>query len=982
LLFALASCAVPPKDAYTTGGTARTGDSVPLGANAAGEACSQSSDGPGRFAIYCGTWKRPSAHLQSAAMPATGLALLATASPWRRGLDNSFDCGAPTPTNLRTGPALLMHCTRLLEGFPQLALVAQVDSQVWLADGVPAAAPVIERAIAFNTGRISAAGMGEVTESPGLAAERLAGRAASAGDLDAFDEAIRKAARANLEGDYAAAEDAYRATLTVQRRVLGPDAPDTARTLALQALQVSNLHRYGEADAMLARAETLAAGVGGGSDSALPLVWHYQGLNLLNQHKPREALVLLQRAEQAYLRLAPAAAENAASGSDVLPADKDTQAAALGVVEVHRAQATAYRMLGDTVQATRQAEAADASLRTYGLRSLRASARILRTEAAAYEAAGDSGDALDSWQRAADRFARALPGSRSYAETQLLLAADLARNGQTGPATEACRAAEHVLRGATAGVPADKLAPCLALLADPAGHGDQQAARDMFALAELAQGGTTSQQIALVSARLAENKRDPKVAALIRERDDANAALGHLYESREDIAAGSPAEADLNGKIAAAEKQRDALEEALQSASPNYGQLVQQAVSADDILHALRPGEVFADFVLGSDTGWVFVLRDGQIGVAPVAGGAKTVDPLVARIRRSVDEPADGGGLRPFDTDAASTLYADLLGGVGDRLGGATALTVAPSGTLLSVPFGLLLTGAASPEHLPDAPFLIRKLVIAHVPAPANFVQLRRLAGTSRARKPWFGFGDFVPVTVAQADATFPVATCHDSAALFANLPRLPGAVAELDQARALVGAARQDELLGSNFTASRVLSTPLSDYRLLHFATHALLQTDLACQTEPALVASAPPGARDAQGALLTASQVAGLKLDADAVLLSACNTGGPGGSAPGESLSGLARSFFYAGARAMLVTHWDVNDRVTSVLVGTTLALAKQDSSLGMAAALADSQRRLLAKSKDLPNLAHPFFWAPLALIGDGTSGVGARGASVAVR
>jgi len=96
---------------------------------------------------------------------------------------------------------------------------------------------------------------------------------------------------------------------------------------------------------------------------------------------------------------------------------------------------------------------------------------------------------------------------------------------------------------------------------------------------------------------------------------------------------------------------------------------------------------------------------------------------------------------------------------------------------------------------------------------------------------------------------------------------------------------------------------------------------------------------------------------------------TFGPGGSAPGESLSGLARSFFYAGARSLLVTHWDVNDKVTSVLVGATLAYAKADPQLGMAAALAEAQRRLLDKAKtDLPELAHPYYWAPLALIGEG--------------
>jgi CHAT domain-containing protein len=190
-----------------------------------------------------------------------------------------------------------------------------------------------------------------------------------------------------------------------------------------------------------------------------------------------------------------------------------------------------------------------------------------------------------------------------------------------------------------------------------------------------------------------------------------------------------------------------------------------------------------------------------------------------------------------------------------------------------------------------------------------------------------------------------------------------------LAQARKALGASVNDELLGPAFTAAAVQELPLKNYRMLHFATHAMLQTDLACQAEPALVTSAPAGAASAQGAMLTASEIAGLKLDADVVLLSACNSGGPGGSAPGESLSGMARSFFYAGARSLLVTHWDVNDKVTAVLVTAALAYAKADPGLGMAGALAAAQRRLLDKARtDVPELAHPFYWAPLALIGEG--------------
>ena len=203
---------------------------------------------------------------------------------------------------------------------------------------------------------------------------------------------------------------------------------------------------------------------------------------------------------------------------------------------------------------------------------------------------------------------------------------------------------------------------------------------------------------------------------------------------------------------------------------------------------------------------------------------------------------------------------------------------------------------------------------------------------------------------------------------MLAGLPLLPGAREELNQARTVMGAAADDQLLGLGFTAATVRQANLRDFRILHFATHALLPTDLACEDEPAIVASGLPDAPNASNALLTASSVAQLQLDADSIILSACNTGGPNGGAAGESLSGLARSFFYAGARSLLVTHWPVNDQITRILVVTTLKTYRENSGRGLAEALADAQRGLLNQAKgDLALLAHPYYWAPLALIGE---------------
>jgi CHAT domain-containing protein len=525
------------------------------------------------------------------------------------------------------------------------------------------------------------------------------------------------------------------------------------------------------------------------------------------------------------------------------------------------------------------------------------------------------------------------------------------------------------------------MAPCLSAYAAASGGHDQALLAEMFLAAQVAQGGVTAQQIAEASARLRANGRDPKVAGAIRTWQDTSDKLASLYGQRDAIAAarqqGGPApgglsQAQIDQQIADAQKAVANADSALQAAAPNYGQLVQQVVPAADVIAALHPHEAFVAITLSEHSGWVFLLRSGNsagaITVAAVPGGTETMAKLVRQVRAGIELTASG--LPRFDIEGAQTLYADTLGGVAQSLDGVTALVVAPDGPLLSLPFGVLLTGPADNASLASAPWLVRKFAVADVPAAANFVSLRKIAGTSRASRPWFGFGNFRPITLAQAERSFPGGTCADSARLLAGLPALPYTLKELDAARQIMGASTSDELLGPAFTADAVQRMPLKDYRTLQFSTHALLPAELRCQDQPAIITSAPTGAMDASGAMLTADRILGLNLDADLVILSACNSGGPGGSTAGESLSGLARAFFYSGARSMLVTHWSVNDQAAAYLVSDTLRRMQTKGGTGVAEAMREAELSLLdaaVKAGGSP-AAHPFFWAPFAVIGDG--------------
>ena len=566
----------------------------------------------------------------------------------------------------------------------------------------------------------------------------------------------------------------------------------------------------------------------------------------------------------------------------------------------------------------------------------------------------------------------------------MLDAAALLRRGQAAAALEDCRGAVRTLMALRVGTDPGLMGPCLdvypAVAAKAAPADRQGLLREMFTAAQLAQGSVTSQQIAEATARLQESARDPKVAAAIRTRQDAGARLRELYRQRDEAAAAArtsntqvapAASAALDKKIDAARTALADADTAVQAAAPNYGQLVQQVVPAKAVFAALHPHEAFVQITLGVRHGWVFLLRDRRIAVSRVPGGLAAMGKLVRQVRAGIELTSTS--LPVFNVAAAQTLYTDTLGGVAKDLDGVKGLVVAPAGPLLSLPFEVLLTGPAKPDQLADAPWLVRQFTIAHVPAAANFVSLRKIAGTSRATQPWFGFGDFRPLTLAQAETSFPGAACGNTAQLLAGLPALPYAGKELAAARELLGASPADELLGANFTVPAVLHTKLKNFRILHFATHALLPAELRCQSQPAIVTSDPTGAANATDALLTASDVMGMHLDANLVILSACNSGGPGGRTAGESLSGLARAFFFAGARALMVTHWSVNDQVTAYLIADTLRRMRAEPDLGVAGALRHAQLAMLADAgHSLPaEVAHPFFWAPFAIIGDGGDG-----------
>jgi tetratricopeptide (TPR) repeat protein/CHAT domain-containing protein len=363
----------------------------------------------------------------------------------------------------------------------------------------------------------------------------------------------------------------------------------------------------------------------------------------------------------------------------------------------------------------------------------------------------------------------------------------------------------------------------------------------------------------------------------------------------------------------------------------------------------------------------------------------------------------------PFDLDRAHQLYRTLFGQVEDLIRN-KRLLIAPSGALTQLPFQVLVAEPAEttpPEKFSgyrDVAWLTRRHAITILPAVSSLKALRELAKESRATEPYIGFGDPLldgdPAKFADDAAAAMLARekrCDPTPGQHtASLPSLRGGsrvvsrgnggavdVADLrtwaplpetaDEVCDVAHDLRVDPAthvyLGAAATETKIKQLSeagiLAKHKIMHFATHGAVAGEISNATEPGLLLTPPDKASEIDDGYLSASDIAGLKLDADWVILSACNTAA--GNAKGaESLSGLARAFFYAGARSLLVSHWEVASEPTVKLITKAVSELKRDPKIGRAEALRRSMLSMINTGKDYE--AHPAFWAPFVLVGEG--------------
>ncbi|MCH8835357.1 MAG: CHAT domain-containing protein, partial [Proteobacteria bacterium] len=447
---------------------------------------------------------------------------------------------------------------------------------------------------------------------------------------------------------------------------------------------------------------------------------------------------------------------------------------------------------------------------------------------------------------------------------------------------------------------------------------------------------------------------------------------------------------------------------------PDYAELIEPKPATIEAARAvLRPGEALIATYVGEERTYVWAIpKRGEVSFAAVDIGREELEDTVEWLRAALEPNATTlGDIPDFDLGVAHALYKKLLEPVKAGWRDAESLLVVAHGALGYLPLSLLPTGPAKlgPEkgalfaNYRDVPWLVRTHAVTMLPSVASLKTLRGLPPGPAGRKAFVGFGDpyfsraqaeaaaretAKPVQVASLAGrglqsrglpvrlrAAPATQALDSAEL-ARLPRLPDTADEIRSiAVALKADLTRDVFLGERANEGAVKTLDLSGYKVLAFATHGLVPGDLNGLVQPALALSAPEVAGGKDDGLLTMGEILGLKLNADWVVLSACNTGS-GQGAGAEAVSGLGRAFFYAGTRALLVSNWPVETTSAKALTTDLFKRQAADATLTRTQALRAAMLALIdgpgyvdqASGKAVFSYAHPIFWAPFTLIGDG--------------
>jgi CHAT domain-containing protein len=910
---------------------------------------------------------------------------------------------APEARLADLGPVTAAECRGSSVGVIYRTYIVQRGHTVFAAEGLAgydSALTLALRSIALD--RMVA---GEVSVALTEAGDAAAFARVQAGSLD-LDQALAEGYRRNNSGNYAEAAEFFD---TLLQRRLGSGDPNRryGEYVANQALQKSDLGLFGEADALFDEARRIPT-----SDPVdLRLRRNLEAINDLNQGRLDRAMALLDRpvkpieGDAANSTLIPpgvAAAMNSetpvaqslgiAASSQLTPQERaailDAQATGL--------RGSILRRRGDLTGANAAFEhmyGEIAVIRGGNVSSLtRLRSQALAEQSAIAEAHGDQAAAEALLRRATDMLAIEYPGSASVTAANARLAAFLARTGRSAEALTLYRSVVEKLASEGAAMPGIDvmLRPYLALLAAEAPKQPALAADFFLASQTLVRPGLAETQ-AILTRELSGGTDEAaslfrQSVTLAREVERRRVELGRLAGVANPAAADIAAITEARQALAQLEADQAAMQARL-AQYPRYRAVSTKGTILAELQHALKAGEGYWKLISAGGETFAFLATPTRVSVWQVPLNADALGKMVDRIRDSITVTVNGHQeTHPFDADAARKLYLALAGPEATALPAIRNLIFEPDGAMLRLPANLLITDQAGVDayrariadpkgnafDLTGIAWLGRSADISTSVSARSFEDVRKTA-PSAAPLPYLGLGRNAPVPALRQLTVPPVPAGTLDCSWPFDAWNHPIAPDELVTAAKVIGASPDSLVLGANFTDTAIRERrDLSHYRIIHFATHGLVAAPRAgCPARPALLTSWGKSGSDG---LLSFSEIYDLKLDADIVILSACDTAGSASvaatreagvtSGGGRALDGLVRAFVGAGSRSVLATHWVAPDDYHAT---ERLITALFDAPAGTP--IAEAMRQAELKLMDQPDTSHPYYWSAFALVGDGS-------------
>lgn len=819
------------------------------------------------------------------------------------------------------------------------------------------------------------------------------------------DKALEEAYRRNNAGSYAEAAEFFAAASSGST-----EAPlNRAEALVNEALQKSNLGRVAEADALFSRAAEMV-----GKDPIVARrLRNYRAIHLLNQGDPKGALaeldkplpkgiVNMQNEAARRLEIDSGLAQRlnadnrmgrqfTSQTDDLLPDEK----AAILDGQAEQLRGTVLRLTGDldgAREALRHADGQLLAVRGGKVASiLWMRAQIFSDLGAIAEDSGSQAEAQKLFAQSVDLLETNYPGSAVLLNAKARLAGYLARRGQRAVAESMFSDVVHS-QPDTSNLPpsfANVLRPYVdLLLRDP---DNPKSIPEIFSATQLMVRPGLAQTQAVLARELNGGTDEAsrlfrQSVTLTRQVERSRIELARLTDlpkpSPQDIVRTRILRATLDTS-----QEEQLTTQAALANFPRFRAVTSDTITLADLQKILRSGEAYYRMTVAGENIYAILVTPTTARATKLDVTASQLNEQVGSLRDTISTIENGKRVTyPFDVALSHQIYAELFGPFAASIVPVTHLIFEPDGALLRLPPNLLVMDQASVDAYQqrakandDAAYDFRGIAwlgrdrdISTAVSPRAFAQLRN-APPSAARKAYLGLGENVPPS-ASAAGLIPAAADRDCILPLSSWSN-PISAKELDTAGGIIR--RYDPngveiLTRDQFTDTGLEArNDLDQYRILHFATHGVVTARAAkCAAQPALLTSF--GGEGSDG-LLTFKEIFDLHLDADLVILSACDTAGKAsaaataqaglGTGGDVALDGLVRAFVGAGARLVVASHWPVPDDYNATQRLIT-GLFSAPPGTPTATALRLSQRQLM----DDANTSHPFYWSAFAAVGDG--------------